>query len=345
MSNIRKLKERGRKLPNVLNKKQLLQLFSTIEETDVFVGALLALCCGLRLSEVCDLKKQDVDFGNERIKVVQGKGSKDRYVMLPTKLKPILEKWFRVNDAEYVIPAMYKDKLDGAQLSLKFRKYIVKAGLSIFLATTSTGQPRYAYSFHTLRHTYATFLLEKGVDLYYVQRALGHSDIHTTQIYAYVSQKDLQEKINLAFGRKAEKNKYGSVFDPIQLLQLRYASNELSLEEYKEKLEVLQEYKEKINGFLRRNLLLDLHPQKSRIKPLASGLDFVGYRIFYYHVLLRKRNLRKMEQKLEEMEEFYKDKVISKETIDQTLNGWFGYMNGSNTHNLRQSMLKRVAEW
>ena len=109
--------------------------------------------------------------------------------------------------------------------------------------------------------------------------------------------------------------------------------------------EVLQEYKEKINIFLRRNLLLNLHPQKSRIKPLARGLDFLGYRIFYYHVLLRKRNLRKMEQKLEEMEEFYKDKVISKETIDQTLNGWFGYMNGSNTHNLRQSMLKRVAEW
>ncbi|MDP3699187.1 MAG: reverse transcriptase domain-containing protein [Nanoarchaeota archaeon] len=109
--------------------------------------------------------------------------------------------------------------------------------------------------------------------------------------------------------------------------------------------EVLQEYKEKINGFLRRNLLLDLHPQKSRIKPLASGLDFVGYRIFYYHVLLRKRNLRKMEHKLKEMQELYKTKIISKETVDQTLNGWFGYMNGSNTHNLRQSMLKRVAEW
>lgn len=195
--NIRKIKEKGRKLPNVLNKKQLLKLFTCIKETDVFIGALLALCCGLRLSEVCAVKKQDVDFENEKIKVVQGKGSKDRYVMLPTKLKPILERWFRINETEVVIPAVYNERMSGTQLSIRFRKYLKEAGLSIFVAKTCKGQPRYAYSFHTLRHTYATFLLEKGVDLYYVQRALGHSDIHTTQIYAHISNKDLKDKINL----------------------------------------------------------------------------------------------------------------------------------------------------
>ena len=61
---------------------------------------------------------------------------------------------------------------------------------------------------------------------------------------------------------------------------------------------ILREYKEKINQFLRINLLLDLHPQKSKIRPLSRGLDFVGYRIFYYYILLRKRNRRKIEQKL-----------------------------------------------
>mgnify|MGYP001587656777 CR=1 FL=1 len=108
---------------------------------------------------------------------------------------------------------------------------------------------------------------------------------------------------------------------------------------------VLQEYKERINVFLRTYLQLELHPQKSRIKPLAKGLDFVGYRMFYYYILLRKRNRRKIEHQLNEIEKLYKDKAICKETVDQTLNGWFGYMNGSNTHNLRQKMLKRVAEW
>ncbi len=221
--NIRAIKERERKLPNVLSKKQLIEIFSCMEETDVFIGSLLALCCGLRVSEVCSLKKQDVDFENERIKVVQGKGSKDRYVMLPTKFKPILEKWFRVNDSEMVIPAVYRNVMTGTHLSLRFNKYLRKANLKIFLNKTITGQSRYAYSFHTLRHTYATYLLEKGVDLYYVQRALGHSDIHTTQIYAYISNKDLQDKINIAFGRKQEKQKYESIIDPVQLLQLKYA--------------------------------------------------------------------------------------------------------------------------
>jgi len=239
MANIRLVKERGRKLPNVLNKKQLLKIFEGIDEADVFVGSMLALCCGLRISEVCSLKKQDVDFGNERIKIVQGKGSKDRYVMLPSKLKPVLEKWFRLNQSELVIPAMYKDQMREAQFAGKFRKYLKKADRQSFLNKTVTGQPRYAYSFHTLRHTYATFLLEKGVDLYYVQRALGHSDIHTTQIYAHISNKDLQDKINHAFGKKAGQRRPESIQDPIQLLQLRFANGEITQEEYKDKLGIL----------------------------------------------------------------------------------------------------------
>jgi len=239
MANIRAIKERGRKLPNVLNKKQLLKIFEGIDEADVFVGSMLALCCGLRISEVCSLKKQDVDFENERIKIVQGKGSKDRYVMLPSKLKPVLEKWFRINQAELVIPATYKDQMREAQFAGKFRKYLEKADLKIFMNKTVTGQPRYAYSFHTLRHTYATFLLEKGVDLYYVQRALGHSDIHTTQIYAHISNKDLQNKINQAFGKKASHGRPESIQDPIQLLQLRFANGEITQEEYKDKLGIL----------------------------------------------------------------------------------------------------------
>ena len=238
MANIRQMKERGRKLPNVLNKKQLLQLFTVIKETDVFIACLLALCCGLRISEVCSLKKLDVDFENERIKVIQGKGSKDRYVMLPEKLKPILEKWYRVNETEYVVPAVYKGEMSEAQLSIKFRKYLRDAGLLIDAEKTVTGQQRHAYSFHTLRHTFATFLLEKGVDLYYVQRALGHSDIHTTQIYAHISNTDLQNKINTAFGSKKKESAH-TVNDPVQLLQLKYANGDITLEEYNERMGVL----------------------------------------------------------------------------------------------------------
>lgn len=241
MVNIRAVKERGRKLPNVFNKKQLIQLFSVIQDTDFFIACLLALCCGLRISEVCSLKKQDVDFENEIIKIIQGKGSKDRYVMLPEKFKPILEKWFRINDSEYVVPAAYKEQMASGYLSLKFRKLLRNTGLLIETEKTSHGQQRHAYSFHTLRHTYATFLLDKGVDIYYVQRALGHSDIHTTQIYTHISQKDLLNKINSAFGRKQQRKSFENINDPLHLLQLKYANGDLSLEEYREKQQVLKE--------------------------------------------------------------------------------------------------------
>lgn len=243
MVNIRKAKERGRKLPNVFSKKQLLDLFNVINETDIFMAAMLALFCGLRISEVCSLKKQEVDFNNQKMKIVQGKGNKDRYVMLPSKFIPVLQKWFRVNEeSEYVIPAAYRTKMNSGYLSLKFKNYLKKAGLLVPTEKNSRGIQMYAYKFHTLRHTYATFLLEKGVDLYYVQKALGHSDIHTTQIYAHISHADLQNKIDKAFGGlKKTIRQQNMITDPLQLLQLKLADGEITKDEYFERLEILNQ--------------------------------------------------------------------------------------------------------
>ena len=163
-----------RKLPNIFNKKQLIALFESMDDTHVFMGAMIALFCGLRISEVCNLKKQDIDLESEKVYVREGKGSKDRVVMLPAKMKPLIERWFRLNDeSEYYISSGYGKKYRAETLSLKFRNALEKAKLKIETFKTQVGQQRYAYSFHTLRHTYATYLLEKGVDLYYVQRSLS----------------------------------------------------------------------------------------------------------------------------------------------------------------------------
>jgi len=138
---------KGRILPNVFNKKQLLELFTAIEETDIFIACLLSLFCGLRISEVCQLKRQDVDLVDCKIKVVQGKGSKDRYVMLPSSIKPVIEKWFRITESEYFIPTTSNSGISTAYLSLKFRSYLKKAGLLIEWHKTSVGQKRHLYSF------------------------------------------------------------------------------------------------------------------------------------------------------------------------------------------------------
>ncbi len=85
--------------------------------------------------------------------------------MLPSKVKPVFERWFRLQtDSEYLIAGYNDNKFKSEILSKHFRKYLVKADLSIKTFKTECGQQRDAYSFHTLRHTYATLLLEKGVN-------------------------------------------------------------------------------------------------------------------------------------------------------------------------------------
>jgi integrase/recombinase XerD len=232
-----------RSIPNVFNKNQLLALFENIKDTEVFMGCIIALFCGLRISEVCNLKKQDVDMDEEKLIVRQGKGSKDRVVMMPSPLIILIKRWFNATkENEYFIANECNQRYSSAILSRKFKMALDDAKLKIPTFKSTVGQQRYAYSFHTLRHTYATYLLEKGVDLYYVQRSLGHVDIHTTQIYAYISNKDLQNKINEAFGTKKaisplKQSKNAS--NPLQILKMKFAEGELTREEFEEKYELL----------------------------------------------------------------------------------------------------------
>ena len=116
---------------------------------------------------------------------------------------------------------------------------------------------------------------------------------------------------------------------------IRYVDDFIILHQYKEQLEI---WKQEINNFLKENLKLELHSEKSRIIPLSEGIDFVGFRNFYHYKLLRKRNIRKVISAVEE----YKKGEIPKEEILEIFQGWQAYAKWANTYKLRKQVIKKI---
>ena len=105
---------------------------------------------------------------------------------------------------------------------------------------------------------------------------------------------------------------------------------------------VLEEYKEKIKKFLEKELRLELHPDKSKIIPLHKGIKLLGFKVFYYHKLLRKSNLRKFLKKLKILKEGYEQGLVSKHEILESVKGWFGYAMHGNTYKLRKKVFEQI---
>ncbi|HLC50696.1 MAG TPA: RNA-directed DNA polymerase [Candidatus Nanoarchaeia archaeon] len=104
----------------------------------------------------------------------------------------------------------------------------------------------------------------------------------------------------------------------------------------------LEKYKEKINEFLIKILKIDLHPGKSKIIKIDSGVNLLGYRVFSYHRLLRKNNKRKFERNFKERVELYKNGILKRSDFEASLQGWFGYAMWANTYKLRQNIAELV---
>jgi integrase/recombinase XerD len=173
-------KERKR-LPVVLSVEEVQRIFSvtknlkhrTIFET-IYSG-------GLRIGEALRLKVADIDSQRMMIRLQQAKGNKDRYTILGERtLKRLREYWSVYRPKEWLFPTTGADKpLTSSTIQRVFKKTVEDAGI------------RKQASVHTLRHSFATHLLEAGTDLYYIQHLLGHTTVKTTAIYLHVSQRDL----------------------------------------------------------------------------------------------------------------------------------------------------------
>jgi site-specific recombinase XerD len=166
------------KLPIVLSCEEVLGFFDHIPSLKYRAALMTCYGAGLRVSEAVALKVSGVDSQRKLLRVEQGKGQKDRYAMLSPRLLEVLRRYYRAvrPQGEYLFPSWRKDHhLCTHSLQLACREAAWRAGIHKRVTV------------HTLRHSFATHLLENGTDIRIIQVLLGHSRIDTTARYAAVS--------------------------------------------------------------------------------------------------------------------------------------------------------------
>jgi site-specific recombinase XerD len=138
----------------------------------------------LRLNEACHLKCEHLDADRHQIRVVAGKGQKDRYTILSQRLLEELRRYWRLYRPQSWLFPSQKDPL---------APMVDRVGQKIYYAALERAGLPHKGGIHALRHSFATHLLEAGVDLRTVQRLLGHGSLLTTQTYLYVRQERLDQ--------------------------------------------------------------------------------------------------------------------------------------------------------
>ncbi|MBU0612166.1 tyrosine-type recombinase/integrase [Patescibacteria group bacterium] len=170
-----KFAKRNKSLPVVLSRDEIKRIIESITNYKHKLMITLAYSSGLRVSELVNLKIKDLDLHGLTIHLKGSKGMKDRITIFPEKiLNEIKNMIAGKNNENYVFESERGGKLTTATAQKVFQKSLEKLGIT---------KPA---TFHSLRHTFATHLLENGVDVRYVQELLGHSNIRTTQIYTHV---------------------------------------------------------------------------------------------------------------------------------------------------------------
>jgi len=170
-------------LPKVLGEDELGKLFKSLDNIKHKAMLFTAYSAGLRVSEVASLKIKDIDSGRMQIFVRQAKGKKDRYVMLSPVLLNILRSYIKKYKPKPLVYLFESEQTGTAYPARTIQRIFqlakAKAGISKDVGI------------HSLRHSFATHLLEKGTDIRYIKDILGHFDIRTTERYLHVSKKDL----------------------------------------------------------------------------------------------------------------------------------------------------------
>ncbi len=262
------------KLPDILTKNELLQLFESMLRPKCVIACFTALMCGLRVREVCNLQNSDINLERRVIKIRDSKNpnrkkqgyGKDRIVPIPTIAISPIQKWLEIVDGgKWFLPsakspdiplrtktlhvwfaeARERAKLDEIDFKINYKKK------TKYRESTSI----YKFRFHHLRHFYASYVYDKTRDLYAVANLLGHNQVTTTQIYAKVSDKQMKESVDFAFNmpirtQMFEKNPMQALNytipevakrekTPIEIIENRYARGEISDIDFQQKVRLL----------------------------------------------------------------------------------------------------------
>lgn len=166
-----------KKLPIVLSQQEIQAMFTACENTKHKVILSLLYACGLRVSELLNLQWQHIDRSRMIINIIGAKGKKDRQVMLPESLIPLLEKYYReYKPKEYVLNGQFSLQYSETSVNKVMKQLAKKAGINNKRVYT-----------HLMRHCSFTHMVEAGTDINLIQRLAGHANVKTTAIYTHIS--------------------------------------------------------------------------------------------------------------------------------------------------------------
>jgi len=176
-----------KKLPVVLSQQEVQQMFDVCLNLKHKVILALLYATGMRVSELINLKWSNIDRSRMIINIIAGKGNKDRQVMLPETLIPLLERYFRTyKTANYILSGQFSEQYSATSIGQIMKQLAEKAGINKRVYT------------HLMRHNCFTHMVENGIDINLIQRLAGHSNAKTTLLYTHISH-NLISKINSPF--------------------------------------------------------------------------------------------------------------------------------------------------
>jgi site-specific recombinase XerD len=172
-----------KKLPDVLNESEIRKLFAGVTNLKHRTILMLAYASGLRVSEVVRLRIEDFDGERGLIHIRGAKGKRDRFTVLPESLRGQLYAYWKqygLAKSGWLFPSEHRERhLTERSIQSVIQRAVKKVGIEKHVGM------------HTLRHSFATHLLEHGTDLRYIQELLGHQSVKTTEIYTHVSKREI----------------------------------------------------------------------------------------------------------------------------------------------------------